>query len=133
MQSVIQKKSYNSVKVFWLNKTLLQHRIKEAVKILILECPEVEKVILFGSAADNRETPLSDIDILIMVNESKFRFLDRSLPFRKYFQDIGLGVDIFVYTIKEKKEGNIPLVNTALEKGKVLYIRGLKPCPKGQG
>lgn len=120
MQSIIQKKSYNSVKVFWLNKGLLQHRIKEAVKNLVLRCPGIEKVILFGSVAENKETSLSDIDILIVVNDSKCRFLDRALSFRKYFQDTGLEVDIFVYTRKEIEE-NIPLANIALEKGKVLF------------
>ncbi len=121
MQSVIQKKSYNSARVFWLNKELLGQSIAEAVKKLVLECFEVEKIVLFGSVADNRETPSSDIDILIVVSDSQYRFLDRADPFRKYFQDIGLGLDIFVYTRKEIEEGNIPLVNSVLKKGKVLF------------
>ena len=123
MQSIIQKKLYNSVQVFWLDKELLRHRITEAVKILVSERAEVERVILFGSMAEYRETPSSDIDILIAVNDSKLRFIDRPLSFMQYFQDIGLGVDILVYTLKEIKEANIPLVDIALEKGRVLFER----------
>jgi predicted nucleotidyltransferase len=111
------------VKVFWLNKELLQHRIREAVKNLVLRHPEAKQVILFGSTAENRETSLSDIDILIVVDDSKHRFLDRALPFKKYFQDIGLEVNIFVYTCKELEE-NIPVANIALKKGEVLYRCG---------
>lgn len=123
MQSMIQKKSYNSVKVFWLNKELLQHRIKEAVKNLVLDYSELRKIILFGSVADKKETPLSDADILIIVDDSTLQFSERALPFRKYFQGIGLGVDIFVYTCKEVEEEHIPLVNSALKRGKVLFER----------
>ena len=121
MQSVIQKKSYNSVKVFWLNKELLQRNITAAVKDLVLECPEVEKVVLFGSVADSRETPLSDIDILIVISDSQYRFLDRAQFFRKYFQDIGLGTDIFVYTRKEIAQEGLLLAKSALKRGKVLF------------
>ena len=32
MQSVIQKKSYNSVKVFYLDKKLLKKKIKEGIE-----------------------------------------------------------------------------------------------------
>jgi predicted nucleotidyltransferase len=114
------------VKVFWLNKELLQHTINEAVENLIREYSQVEKVILFGSVAENREIPASDIDILIVVNDSKERFFERGLTFEKYFRDIGLGTDVFVYTLKELKEGNIPLVNIAFKKGKVLFERNAR-------
>ncbi len=59
MPSVIQKKSCNSVKVFWLNKELLETNILNAVNTLANNCPEVKKVILFGSIAENRGVPSS--------------------------------------------------------------------------
>lgn len=120
MLSVIQKRFYNSVKVFWLNKELLGVRIWEAVKSLTLEHPEVNRVVLFGSVADNRPTPASDIDILIIVDDCQERFFDRPLSFRRYFEGIGLGTDIFVYTNNEVFQG-MAFVNTALKKGKVLF------------
>lgn len=120
MPSVIQKRFYNSVKVFWLDKELLATRIGEAVKSLTLRHPEVRRVVLFGSVADNRPTPASDIDILIIVDNCQERFLDRPLLFRRYFEGIGLGTDIFVYTNNEVVQG-MAFVNTALKKGKVLF------------
>lgn len=44
--------------------------------------------------------------------------MDRPLEFYKYFEDIGLAVDIFCYTESEAKE--IPLVQTALAHGVAL-------------
>lgn len=123
MPSVIQKKSYNSVKVFWLNKELLETNILNAVNTLVDNRLEVKKVILFGSIAENRGLPSSDVDILIVVKESKDRFLDRALCFQSYFEDVGLGVDLFVYTEEEITKHNIPLVNSAMKKGKILFKR----------
>lgn len=122
MQSAIQKKSYNSAQVFWLNKNLLRKNISDAVKALAVNRPEVQKVVLFGSVAEGRETVSSDIDILLIVKQSTRRFIDRPLEFRNFFEDIGLGVDIFVYTQDEIKRG-INLPKTALEQGKVLFKR----------
>lgn len=123
MPSVIQKKSYNSVKVFWLNKELLETNILNAVNTLVDNRLEVKKVILFGSIAENRGLPSSDVDILIVVKESKDSFLDRALCFQSYFEDVGLGVDLFVYTEEEITKHNIPMANSAMKKGKILFKR----------
>ncbi len=123
MPSVIQKKSYNSVKVFWLNKKLLQSNIIKAVNNLVHNQRVVKQVILFGSIAEDRGIPSSDVDILIIVSESQQKFLDRAVYFKKFFEDIGLGVDLFVYTEEEVKKNTIPLVNTAFKKGKILFKR----------
>ena len=118
MPSVIQKRSYNSVKIFWLNKELLETNIFNAVNTLADSRLEVKKVILFGSIAENRGLPSSDVDILIIVSESTCRFIDRALDFQKFFEDVGLGVDLFVYTEEEIERYNIPLANSAMKKGK---------------
>jgi len=123
MPSVIQKKSYNSVQVFWLNKILLEEKIFSAVKELTINCPEIQRVILFGSVAKSRETVASDVDILIEVEESKERFIDRPLPFKDFFKEVDLSLDLFVYTQEEIERRNIPLVNTVLREGKVLFDR----------
>ena len=123
MRSVIQKKSFNSVKVFYLDKKLLKKKIKEGVKKIIRECKEVEKIVIFGSFAKKRMTVSSDIDILIIVNSCSEKFLDRGLKYKKYF-NIGIDVDIFVYTIEEIKNG-IPLVETALKEGIIVFEKNL--------
>ena len=44
-------------------------------------------------------------------------FIDRATRFREYFADIGVGVDLFVYTEQEIAAGTIPLAATALRTG----------------
>ena len=101
MQSVIQKKSYGSVKVFWLDKDLLKKRIQQAAKKIMAMNSDVEKVMLFGSLAQDKATAFSDADILIVVKDSTKRFIDRPIDFAPYFRNIGVEVDLFVYTRKE--------------------------------
>jgi len=122
MQSVIQKKSYNSVQVFWLNKDLLKQKINEAIKRLVKAKSEVQKAVLFGSFAEGKAAVSSDVDILLIVKKSENRFIDRPSEFRDFFEDVELGVDIFVYTQDELKN-DIGLVKNALQKGKILFNR----------
>jgi predicted nucleotidyltransferase len=111
MQSVIQRKSYGSVKVFWLDKDLLKKRIQKAAKKIMSTNSDVEKIMLFGSLAEDRATAFSDADILIVVKDSTKRFIDRPIDFAQYFQNIGIEVDLFVYTRKEI-EHNTAFINT---------------------
>jgi predicted nucleotidyltransferase len=75
------------------------------------------RVILFGSVAADRALPSSDADILIVVRDSDLPFIDRAGRFRDYFSDIGVGVDLFVYTEQEVAAGTIPLAANALRTG----------------
>jgi predicted nucleotidyltransferase len=97
--------------------------IRAAVNALVTKEPKVKRVILFGSVTENRATPASDVDIVIVVTESTRSFHDRSPEFIAYFKDIGLGTDIFVYTQSEITENDIPLYSTALEHGRILHER----------
>lgn len=117
MQSVIQRESYGSVKVFWLNKELLNEQIDKIAAKLAAENPQVKEIILFGSLAENKATAFSDIDIAIIVSDTSERFIDRQDKFINYFQGLGLDIDIFVYTEKELEQKN-DFVNLALAKGK---------------
>ncbi len=121
MQSAIRKKYYNSVKVFWLDRQLAYEKTEQAAYKLGLSFPIVLRVILFGSLADGTALPSSDADILIVVKDSNLRFIDRSEQYRASFADIGLGIDLFVYTEAEIERGDIPLARTALSTGKEIY------------
>lgn len=68
---------------------------------------------------------MSDADILIVVRGSDTPFIDRASRFRDYFADIGLGVDLFVYTEQEIAAGTIPLAATALRTGIDLFPAGI--------
>lgn len=123
MQSVIQEKSYGSVKVFWLNRKLLRQRLMKAVKTMASERKEVLRVILFGSVAEDREIPGSDVDIMIVAEECEKKFFDRPDKYFDYFDNIGLPVELFVYSEEEVEEEKAPLIRTALKEGKVLFER----------
>ena len=120
-RSVIQKQSFGSVTVFWLDRNLLKSRIRQAARSLSREREEVVQVVLFGSVASGRAVPSSDADILVVVRDSDTPFLDRAALFRDYFSDIGVGVDLFVYTRQEVSGSSIPVAATALRTGIELY------------
>jgi predicted nucleotidyltransferase len=120
-RSVIRKQSYGTVKVFWLDRSLLKSRIMQAARSLSREHEEVVQVVLFGSVASDRAVPSSDADILVVVRDSDTPFLDRSSLFRGYFSDIGVGVDLFVYTQQEVASSRIPVAIAALRTGIELY------------
>jgi predicted nucleotidyltransferase len=122
MQSVIQRKSYGSVKVFWLDKELLKKRIQEAAKRLMSENSNVEKVVLFGSLVEDKATAFSDVDILILVKNSTRRYIDRPMDFVGHFQDIGLEVDLFVYT-REEVEQKTKFIRAIQYKGECIMER----------
>jgi len=121
MQSAIRKTYYDSVKVFWLDRQLAYENSVQAARKLGLNIPTVLRVILFGSLANGTALPSSDADILIVVKDSNLRFIDRSEQYSAYFADIGLGIDLFVYTEAEIARGDIPLACTALSTGKEIY------------
>ena len=120
-RSVIQKRSYGSVKVFWLDRDLLMSRITRAARNLGRRHEEVGRVVLFGSLASDRAVPSSDADLLVVVRTCDTPFMDRAALFREYFLDLGVGVDLFVYTEREVAAGNIPIATHALRTGIVLY------------
>jgi predicted nucleotidyltransferase len=122
MPSAVQKKSYGSVKVFWLDEEFLKEKLKESAYKLIQEKPEVKKVVLFGSLAQNRATAFSDADILIEVANSSKRFIDRPDEFREYFEGVGFNVDLLVYTQEEIAQG-LPFIERALRCGECLGFK----------
>jgi predicted nucleotidyltransferase len=123
MRSPIQKKLFDSVTLYSLDRELLQKNINKAVEKLCSEHTEVRKVILFGSAAAGTNLPSSDVDIIIIVTNTSKRFIDRADCFIDYFLPVGFPVDIFVYTEEEAGSGRIPLLNTAQKHGKVIMAR----------
>ena len=78
----------------------------------------IKKIILFGSLANDTYTGISDADVLIILRESKQRFMDRIPKLIFYFIDTPVPVDVFPYT--EEEVENIPLAKRALSEGVVL-------------
>lgn len=94
-------------------------RLRERARRLNKENPQVEKILLFGSIAQRTATPGSDADVCVILKEDHRRFIDRIPDFSEYFSNMGIGVDVFPYTVEEIKKG-IPVVRAALKNGIVL-------------
>ena len=57
-----------------------------------------------------------------MSESSESRFSDRADRFRRYFDSVGLVIDLFVYTEREIARGDIPLARMALRTGKEINL-----------
>jgi len=104
---------------------LLYLKLKEVLSTLVdrlRELPEVQEIILFGSVAEDRHRPDSDVDVLVI--------LDREIS-REFLHDIagdiyvnyGIPVTIIPITMKQLKERRDPQLLRIVEKGKVLWRR----------
>ena len=88
----------------------------------IVDKYQPEKIVLFGSLAEDKIHEWSDIDLLIVKETSK-RPIDRNMELFRLIQP-KVGIDLFIYTPEEigtlLREKHAFLLNI-LEKGKVLY------------
>ncbi len=123
MRSVIRKRSFNSVRTYSLDHDALLANLREVAAQLASEHPEATRVVLFGSVAEDRAVPASDADILIIVCESPHRFIDRALVYLPLFAEVGVGIDVFVYTESEVAGRTVPLIERALSHGVTLFAR----------
>lgn len=122
MRSVVQRRSYGSVKVFWLNRDAALRALRKAASRLVSEREDVAAVYLFGSLAEGRAVPGSDADVLVLLERSGRRWVERSLDFQHYFDDCGLPVELFCYTREEAE--TVPLGRRAVRDGLRLAGRG---------
>ena len=108
MIRIMQEKSSNFVKVFFADKDKILHQVRQYSKKLKKNHPEVEKVGLFGSYSTDEYGPASDVDLIIILQSSSKRFVDRIPDFLP--DDIDVSCNCFPYTTDEinkmKDEGN---------------------------
>ena len=97
--SVVQERSYGSVRVFWLNKEELYKGLITAVRTLKKERPEVKEIILFGSVAEGRAVPGSDVDLLVITGK-------KTEEIERYFEDLELPVDLHIATPEEVEKSS---------------------------
>jgi len=82
-----------------------------------------EKIILFGSYANETSDENSDLDLFI-IKESKLSRPERTIQVRKLLYGAKLPIDLIVYTpneIEESKGNLYSFVNEVLNTGKILY------------
>ena len=101
MPSVVRKRSYGSVRVFWLDREQALKNLEKCAHRLLSERPEVEEVRLFGSLAEGRAVPGSDADLLLVVKSDPAPPFKRAEKYMDYFLEVGLPVELFCYTREE--------------------------------
>ena len=109
------------MRVWSLDREGLVAQVTALAARLAREFPEVVQVVLFGSAAEGRALPSSDVDLLVVVSSSQQRFLERADRYRPLFEPLEMGLDLFVYTSDEA--ATVPLARGALAKGRTLFAR----------
>jgi len=122
MRSVVRRRPYGSATVFWLDREEAERRLRHAAGRLVAGRPEVVAVYLFGSLATGRAVPGSDADVLVVLERSEERWVDRGVRYAGYFEDVGIAVELFCYT--EDEVARVPLAQRALAEGKLLAGRG---------
>ncbi|MDR7417118.1 MAG: nucleotidyltransferase domain-containing protein [Armatimonadota bacterium] len=117
----MERRSYGSVRVYWLNREEAWRRLEEAARRVVEERPEVKAVVLFGSLAEGRAVPGSDADLLLLLRSSDRPWMERPSEYLPYFEGIGLPLDLFCYTEEEVEQ--VPLARHALSRGRRLAGR----------
>lgn len=103
---------------------LKKNKINE-IATQIVKAVNPQKIILFGSYAHGHETDDSDLDLLIIIQNSDLPLYKRSRIIRKYLRGItDVPRDIVVYTQKEIEEWaavKFSFISNILTYGKTLY------------
>ncbi|MFH1633626.1 MAG: nucleotidyltransferase domain-containing protein [Chloroflexota bacterium] len=102
-------------------KTSLELELARFVELVINRF-DPQRIILFGSLAQDNPKVWSDIDVIV-IRETDARFIDRGLEIRSAFHP-RVGMDILVYTPEEFEHLCVERIffrQEILEKGKVLY------------
>ena len=99
----MRRRSSRFAEVIYLDNEAAVAALREGAAELLASDANVTRVYLFGSLADGTATPESDADILVVVRRAGGRFFDRGDAYREHFAraDIGVGLEIFVYTGRE--------------------------------
>jgi uncharacterized protein len=117
MRSVVEKRSYGSVTVFWLDREAAVEAVRDSARRWAHEDRSVERIILFGSLARGTATAASDADVLVVLSATDVPLLDRPATFADRFADAGLPVELFVYTRDEVASRPSSIAEHALTHG----------------
>jgi predicted nucleotidyltransferase len=92
-------------------------------------CSGIERIVLFGSALEERCKNISDIDIAIFGDETEYKFL-RSKQFKEFEKQVytyGEFQDYDVLYFQNGKKINGSIMND-INEGKVIYRKKVEAC-----
>jgi len=119
MESFVAEESLNSVKVFWLDQEKLIKKVSDIAKEIGENETNILMIILFGSIADKRGIPGSDVDLLILLKNDPKPFIGRIPEWAEKFK-LDFPVDLFPFTINEMDNA---IVKNAIRNGLILFQR----------
>jgi len=109
----------NSVEIEYFPSRQVWEELREFVSTLRQQHPEIERVLVFGSLVRGDCVPGSDVDLLVVLQESSVPFLERIPHYTP--SNFPVGVDVFPYTREELErmlsQGNT-FIQEALAEGK---------------
>lgn len=97
-------RSLGSVKIQSVDYNALLEKLRTLAGSIRKQCPEAEKILLFGSFAKKNYTPESDVDILITVTYTDLPFIQRRDAFIDFFTSIPFDINLHVYTKDETQK-----------------------------
>ena len=97
---MLHEKLLGSVQILYIDFPVLKEALIKAARKIRNDHKSILKILLFGSFAKGNYTPLSDIDILIVVESTDTPFLNRKEAYHCYFP-VPFDVNILVYTARE--------------------------------
>jgi len=103
---------------------LLSRELDRLLEYLLAQDPPPERVILFGSFAQERKDEWADLDVVV-IQSTDLPFIERTRRILHDF-DPEVGLDVLVYTpeeFAELVEARPFFRDEILAKGKVLYER----------
>ena len=98
-------------------------KLLDEITARIITAANPQRIILFGSAAEGRMGPDSDLDFLVVMADGAHRRNTAKAIYRK-LAGMGFSKDIVVVTesdIRNNQDNQSLVIYPALKKGKVLY------------
>ncbi len=105
---------------------MITHEIIKEVKKRLIEVYNPEAIYLFGSYAWGHPDEESDLDLLVVVQDSDEKSHRRCIPGRRALRDLDIAKDLMVYTQAEfdaRVTDCSTLVYKVKNNGRVLYAR----------
>ena len=107
-----------SAPIEWLDRERVLAEARELAAEMKAAHPEVRRVLLFGSLAKGGDGPRSDLDLVVLLENTDLAPRERSAQYRPISSR---PVDLFVYTEAEvarfRRCGAPPPLREALEEG----------------
>lgn len=119
MRSAIRKRSYGSVTIYSVDGAAVLEALQR-LETALRQRQEVLAVVLFGSFQTGRFGVGSDVDLLLVLEDSPVPFLERIPMYLP--DDFPVDIDVFPYTRAEIRAGH-PLAKEALLTGQLRWIR----------